>query len=155
MNNLSAILPGSRLIGLLSSGSEPLPEGLLPNLISNVIEFIGSRLSPSHLAASNVMASISVLNYVERTRGNMGLRELDQEGRLSRQRIVMAIFGGISLIGPMLIKSTNPSLITVSVATFVFALALAVGAIDSGGKDVLGATAAYAAVLVVFIGTSS
>ena len=52
-------------------------------------------------------------------------------------------------------KSTNISLITVSAATFVFALALAVGAIDSGGKDVLGATAAYAAVLVVFIGTSS
>ena len=56
------------------------------------------------------MATTSVLNYVEWAGGNMGLRELDQEGRLSRQRkrafterIVMAMFGGISLIGPMLI----------------------------------------------------
>jgi hypothetical protein len=59
----------------------------------------------------------------------------------------MAMFGGISLIGPMLImtlhKSTNTSLVTVSVATFGFALALAVGVTDSGGKGVLGATAAY------------
>ena len=53
----------------------------------------------------------------------------------------MAMFGGVSLIGPMLImtlrQSTNTSLITVSVATFVFALDLAAGATDSSGKDVL------------------
>ena len=46
--------------------------------------------------------------------------------------------------------SLNTSLITTCIATFLFALALAVGAEDSSGKDVLGATAAYAAVLVVF-----
>jgi hypothetical protein len=97
----------------------------------------------------------------------MGLRELDQEGRLLGQRekafterIVMAMFGGISLIGPMLImtlhKSTNTSLVTVSVATFVFALALAVGVTDSGGKGVLGATAAYCVCCCVGgLGTSS
>jgi len=37
----------------------------------------------------------------------------------------------------------------------VFAIDLAFGAIDSVGKDVLAATAAYAAVLVVFVGTST
>lgn len=73
--------------------------------------------------------------------------------------MVMAIFGGAALIGPMLIMTLHPSrntsLITVSVATFLFALVLAIIANDSSGKDVLGATAAYAAVLVVFVGTST
>jgi hypothetical protein len=71
----------------------------------------------------------------------------------------MALFGGVSLIGPMLIMTLHPSrntsLITTSVATFLFAIALALGATDTAGKDVLAATAAYTAVLVVFVGTSS
>lgn len=50
---------------------------------------------------------------------------------------------------------TSTSLITVSVATFVFALVTALSAIDVGGKDALAATAAYTAVLVVIIGTST
>ena len=70
----------------------------------------------------------------------------------------MAFFGGIALIGPTLIMALHPglhtSLITTCIATFLFALALAFGAENSSGKDVLGATAAYTAVLVVFIGTS-
>ena len=108
----------------------------------------------------------NVAKRMQSRAGNLGFRELDQRGRILRQRekafterIVMAMFGGIALIGPVLImtlhKSRNTSLITVSVATFVFALVLAVGATDSAGKDVLGATAAYAAVLIVFVGTSS
>lgn len=106
-----------------------------------------------------------VLEVAEKTAGNLGFRELDQKGREERsqkqaftERVVMAMFGGAALIGPMLIMTLHPSrntsLITVSVATFVFALALAFIARDSAGKDVLGATAAYAAVLVVFVGTS-
>lgn len=70
----------------------------------------------------------------------------------------MAMFGGVALIGPMLIMTLHPSrntsLITVSVSTFLFAPLLAFIASDSAGKDVLGATAAYAAVLVVFVGSS-
>jgi hypothetical protein len=108
----------------------------------------------------------AVIKAMELSAGNLGFRELDQQGRLLRaqkkaltERIIMAMFGGVALIGPMLImtlhQSKNTSLITVSVATFIFALILAVGATDSTGKDVLGATAAYAAVLVVFVGTSS
>jgi hypothetical protein len=108
----------------------------------------------------------AVIKAMELSTGNLGFRELDQQGRLLRaqkkaltERIIMAMFGGVALIGPMLImtlhQSKNTSLITVSVATFIFALILAVGATDSTGKDVLGATAAYAAVLVVFVGTSS
>lgn len=48
----------------------------------------------------------------------------------------------------------NTTLITTSVATVVFTLMLAVFARGMAGKDVLGAVAAYAAVLVVFVGTS-
>jgi hypothetical protein len=106
------------------------------------------------------------VEVAERAAGNLGFRELDQKGRIQRERkkaftgrVIMAMFGGAALIGPMLVmtlhQSRNTSLITVSVATFIFALALAVGAGDSSGKDVLAATAAYAAVLVVFVGTSS
>lgn len=102
---------------------------------------------------------------MEKTVGNLGFRELDQKGREERsrkqaftQRIVMALFGGAAVIGPMLVMTLHPSrntsLITVSLATFLFALLLAIVAKDSAGKDVLAATAAYAAVLVVFVGTS-
>jgi hypothetical protein len=73
-------------------------------------------------------------------------------------RLFMALFGAISLIGPTLIMSLHASLttslITTSVATVLFGLVLAIGATDSSGQDVLGATAAYCAVLIVFVGTS-
>jgi hypothetical protein len=128
-----------------------------------------SRTYEALLKASRSTEGISpseIIKAMELTTGNLGFRELDQQGRLMRaqkkaltERIVMAMFGGVALIGPMLIMTLHPSkntsLITVSVATFIFALILAVGATDSTGKDVLGATAAYAAVLVVFVGTSS
>jgi hypothetical protein len=50
--------------------------------------------------------------------------------------------------------STNFSLGTTAVATVLFAPALALGAKGSSGKYVLAATAAYSAILVVFIGAS-
>lgn len=92
-------------------------------------------------------------------------RELNREIRLEREkknafseRLWMGAFGGIALIGPMLLmvlhRDLNTSIITASVATVLFALLLAVAARSLGGKDVLAATAAYAAVLVVFVGTS-
>jgi hypothetical protein len=81
-----------------------------------------------------------------------------KEAQIIFNRLIMALFGGIALIGPTIImtlhSSKNTCLITTSVATFIFAVVLAIFASDSSGKDVLGATAAYAAVLVVFIGTS-
>lgn len=73
-------------------------------------------------------------------------------------RFIMALFGGFALIVPTIIMAKvdgiNISLITTSVAVFIFGLILAFGATDSTGKDVLAATAAYTAVLVVFVGTS-
>ncbi|KAF4449364.1 lysyl oxidase-like protein 2 3 4 [Fusarium austroafricanum] len=72
-------------------------------------------------------------------------------------RLIMALVGGFALIGPMLIMVLHPtkltSLLTTSIFTFAAAVCLAVFMKDSEPKDVIGFTAAYAAVLVVFIGT--
>ncbi|TGJ79047.1 hypothetical protein E0Z10_g9711 [Xylaria hypoxylon] len=73
-------------------------------------------------------------------------------------RLVMALFGGIALIVPTIImtlyQQVKVCLIVTAVATVLFALILAFGATDATGKDVLAATAAYTAVLVVFLGSS-
>ena len=73
-------------------------------------------------------------------------------------QFLLALLRGGSLIIPMLIMSIHASktksLITVSVATSIFSFVLSV-ALRLQNNDVLAATAPYAAVLVVFIGTST
>ena len=85
----------------------------------------------------------------------------DAEGRLSEEfwgRLRVAILTGLSLIAPMLFMKLYDNLIaqlvTASVAVLVLGAILAYLE-EMQKKDVVGATAAYAAVLVVFIGTSS
>jgi hypothetical protein len=103
-------------------------------------------------------------NYILNT--SLKFRELDRDGREARarksalvERFSMGLFGGMALIAPMLIMTLHSSqttgLVTVSVATVLFTSTIAVFARDAAGKDVLAATAAYTAVLVVFIGTST
>lgn len=76
----------------------------------------------------------------------------------SSSRLLMALFGGIALIIPTVLMVLYPyrdtCLIITSVGTVIISLVLAFGARDSTGKDVLGAIAAYTAVLVVFLGSS-
>ncbi|KAF2677148.1 hypothetical protein K458DRAFT_409895 [Lentithecium fluviatile CBS 122367] len=73
-------------------------------------------------------------------------------------RLKMALFGGIALVAPMLIMKLRPSKLTGLLTTSLFVLAVAIILAwymkDANKKDILGATAAYAAVLVVFVGTS-
>jgi hypothetical protein len=91
--------------------------------------------------------------------GSFQYREIDGYGleeRLRKQRwrerLWMALFGGAALIGPTLSMSLSPGLITslvtpsLATLTLLFTLALAKFAKSSTEKDVLGATAAYAAV---------
>jgi hypothetical protein len=87
-------------------------------------------------------------------------QEIEQRKRSLRdmvRRFRTAILGGISLVVPMLImvlcKSRNTGLITVSVATFVFAACVAIFS-KAEGSHLLMAVATYAAVLVVFVGAS-
>ncbi|KAH8746001.1 hypothetical protein F5883DRAFT_586053 [Diaporthe sp. PMI_573] len=97
--------------------------------------------------------------------GPLGFRELDKKRLIGREnmkalksRFVMALFGGVSLIVPMLIMALRPSLVvdlvTTSAATVSFAAVVTFLGTDASGKDVLASTAAYTAVLVVFVGAS-
>lgn len=73
-------------------------------------------------------------------------------------RFIISIAGGSFLVVPMIVMTMQPSelksLITVSVSVVVFALILAFG-FKSSNIETLVSTATYAAVLVVFVGTSS
>ena len=126
---------------------------------------IATRIIASLETATEITPS-RLVEFIQKSVGNLGFRELDPLGREKRskktaltERLFMAMFGGVALIAPMLIMTLHPSrnvsLVTTSLATFIFALILAVGATNSAGKDVLAATAAYAAVLVVFVGTNT
>ena len=74
-------------------------------------------------------------------------------------RMAMSTFGGLTLIVPMLIMVLDPrrltTVVTISVFTLAIGLILAVWMDEAESKDMIGATAAYAAVLVVFVGAGS
>jgi hypothetical protein len=76
-----------------------------------------------------------------------------------RDRFTLGLLGGLALIAPMLLmvlrKDLLTTLLTASVSTILFAAALAFFFPDLKGETVLGAVAGYAAVLVVFVGTTS
>jgi peptidoglycan/LPS O-acetylase OafA/YrhL len=73
-------------------------------------------------------------------------------------RVAAALLGGLALIAPMLVMAlpdaSTKELVTTSVAVVLIAIGLA-SASHSSWRDVLGITAAYTAVLIVFVGTSS
>jgi len=73
-------------------------------------------------------------------------------------RLKMALFGGLVLVVPMLIMSLHPTLLTQLLTTSLFVLFfsifLAFEWTHAEEKDIIAATAAYAAVLVVFVGAS-
>lgn len=73
-------------------------------------------------------------------------------------RFVVALVGGLSLVVPMIIMSldqnSSKSLITASVAVVLFAGVVSI-VFNASNAETLGITAAYAAVLVVFVGTST
>ena len=75
------------------------------------------------------------------------------------ERLRMGAFGGLSLLVPMMIMVLKPTklaaLVTTNVCVFVVGLTLALAVDESvGTKDVFAGVVAYAAVLVVFVGTS-
>ncbi|CZR66333.1 uncharacterized protein PAC_16234 [Phialocephala subalpina] len=92
----------------------------------------------------------------------------DDKIQEATQRFFWGIGGGLALIGPMLLmvlhKTLLTTLLTSSLAVILFAFVVAMissglipgtKTIDLGPRDVLAATATYAAVLVVFVGVSS
>lgn len=184
VNAISTIPIGARLVGSMEIAGEErqitsvhklarIALKIFPGLELHLNNMISSRPSLAALAvagfrmlsAQNSIGPSSVVDFMKGSCGDLGFRELDHQGRVRRaerqaltQRIFMGVFGGIALICLVLVMvlypSQNTNLITVSVAIILFASLLAIGASDSTGKDVLAATAAYTAVLVVFFGTS-
>jgi ABC-type bacteriocin/lantibiotic exporter with double-glycine peptidase domain len=75
---------------------------------------------------------------------------------LFMQRLLMAAIGGAFLVGPMLVmvlhRSVLTSLLTASLCVVAFGLTMAIYL--EKPFEVLSGTAAYAAVLMVFVGTS-
>ena len=73
-------------------------------------------------------------------------------------RIRIALFGGVVVVVPMYIMTLHRTLLTTLLTTSLFVLAIGlvlVWSMDSAKPgDILTATAAYAAVLGVFVGTT-
>lgn len=79
------------------------------------------------LCSGNAPGPSTAFEAIERDCGKLGFRELDQQMRLQRakrqaliERIVMGLYGPVIIM--LLYPSQNANLITVSVATIIFAL---------------------------------
>lgn len=90
---------------------------------------------------------------------NFSREKEQQKSKEFFSRFKMALFGGSSLIVPMLIMRLHPTLLTelVTASIFIFAVAIILAWYmqDAEKRDILAATGTYAAVLVVFVGTTS
>jgi Family of unknown function (DUF6594) len=166
-NSLSSIPPGSTSFGcpeeLIATaiGSEP------PTLLDCIFRRPKSAKLQYRVRKWSEFSNLENLpggDYF--LKDSLQFRELDKDGREARaeenafsERLRMALFGGLGLLAPVIVMTLVPGrtsyLVTTSVAILLFALALAIFAEKTSGKDILAATAAYAAVLVVFIGTSA
>jgi hypothetical protein len=104
---------------------------------------------------SDVEASRATQGTVEEAHHKIRVEEYMQKaGRTGR--LAMALLGGYALIIPMIIMSLDAlhkSLIVSSVFVDAFAVGVAIFGSENPG-DLILATAAYATVLVVFVGVS-
>ncbi|KAK5655838.1 hypothetical protein OQA88_5377 [Cercophora sp. LCS_1] len=119
---------------------DPLRQTLMKNL-------------PSSIAFSHHEKQERKKEYME------GQKPKEVSGSVDRLvRFIVALAGGLFLVAPMLIMSINPSqlksLLTVSSAVLFFALAVSL-VVRVSNIETLVSTATYAAVLVVFVGTTT
>jgi hypothetical protein len=102
---------------------------------------------------------LSIPRNVKRSGGIR--KKTDEQIETSRfmSRAYTAAFGGFAVIAPMLIMSLHPTRLTqlLTASLFVVSVALILAWLmnDAERKDMIAATAAYAAVLVVFVGTTT
>lgn len=82
------------------------------------------------------------------------IKKRAKEFHMALKRFLFAILGGLAIVVPVLIIALGSvptkTIVTVAVAVFLFALAVA-WASSASPESLLGATAAYAAVLMVFM----
>jgi hypothetical protein len=89
--------------------------------------------------------------------GDRGTNILTLRRRGLRDRVLLAVIGGAFLIGPMWLTVLQGGRYTslISTTSFVTGFGIFMVWLLSEAKDVLASTAAYAAVLVVFVGTNT
>lgn len=94
----------------------------------------------------------NILRFGGGTRSSMNRKEMVEQ---YTRKVAMAMIGGSFLIAPMLIMVLYPGLVTslVTTSACVFGFGLVMSIFLDAPFEVLSGTAAYAAVLVVFIGT--
>lgn len=115
-----------------------------------------ARHNPSH---THWETELSVPNYTGYKGYSHGIDTTHRNFMGFMHRLKMAILAGLALIVPMLIMRLHPTLLTQLLTTSLFILAfgvvLSIYLNDADETYIASATAAYAAVLVVFVGTSS
>lgn len=114
----------------------------------------GSTVSAIEKAATRAHTDLMVDGLISKKK-----EAEDEKKSLFLSRLAMALFGGLALIVPMLIMTLHQTklttLLTTSLFVAVVAVALAWWMEDAQNKDIIAATAAYAAVLVVFVGSGT
>jgi len=118
-----------------------------------------NRLKMRSRSGTTRGAGIEPYSGITREHGlMMAHSEIATRRSLFLSRLSFALFGGLALIAPMLIMTLHQTKLTVFLTTSIFgvavALVLALFMEGTQNKDIVAATAAYAAVLVVFIGTA-
>lgn len=107
---------------------------------------------------SNIGNGLNLLSYNPSGTNAKRISPFINKAASFLRRFIVALTGGLSLVVPMLImrinETTTKSLVTTSVAVVLFAIIVSLG-FKASAAETLGITAAYAAVLVVFVGTSS
>lgn len=101
---------------------------------------------------------LHVSNYTGEGGWNDRLWKEQRSASKLLNRIRMALFGGVVVVAPMLVMALHrtllTTLLTTSLVVLVVGLVLAWMMDTAEPKDILTATAAYAAILVVFVGTT-
>ena len=123
----------------------------------SLVKDMRNKLFREFLEMSEIETDVS--EYLRKmTLRNRELQKQKEEFLKFAGRLTGGLFGGFALIVPMLIMDLHPTKLTSLLTTSVFVLALAIlfaALTHWEPKDIIGATAAYAAVLVVFVGTST
>lgn len=112
------------------------------------------RLLTEELALDRPLDNKPIKRFGGETRTEKAKQDWIQE---YTEKVAMAVTGGAFLIAPMLVMVLHPGLVTslVTTSACVFAFGLVMAIFLKAPFDVLSATAAYAAVMVVFIGTGT
>jgi hypothetical protein len=145
--------PGSRLLASLISELKLELPGPQYTLYSDA-DLLGT-FDPSLLEHSATLSKMTLGTDRQRSEA---AEERHKEIKMAWRRFAFAMIGGLALVVPVLVivVGTTPvkTLLVVTVSIFVFAVGVALFS-DAEPENLLAATAAYAAVLMVFISNTN